>query len=409
MAAIAEDIDQRRDVGNLLFDQRGSDLPLLQRLGEDGDQHQLLDAETGIDGLDAVTEKLRQPSRIADGFGKTGAEMLARVVDAMHEKVAAPRAEAVFGKASRELADQPAHIFGDGLRCADRLGKILRDLHQLRRSDRLDRFGDAAKHLIQPARGLRPEPQRQRRTRHGRELANRIDTEHAQALDDLRRQPQGDDRQVDDRLHHIVHRHDSRFRRQQPGERMRGAPGVAHGCASRQPAAAQHIDEARHEQRFAAVQVISTFRINDETVGTIDRDNRAILPERPERQPFQRSRILGWRCVDHEKIGDHGLRLAGSHANAQAELQCGGIGGRDPAFRTAAGNDDQRLVSRQGFASVPSDPLRRELWEEDRYDPCHRGLQFRIRRIRRLSRASVPPASAPSRRRQQVVFPTARC
>ena len=144
-------------------------------------------------------------------------------------------------------------------------------------------------------------------------------------------------------------------------------------------------------------------------VGAIDSDDGAILPERPERQPFECCCILGRGCVDHEEIGDHGLRLAGSHLDAQAKLQCDGIGGGDPSLRSAAGNDDQWLVSRQGFASVPSDPLRRELWEVDRYDPGHRGLQFQIRHIRRLSRASVLRASAPSRRRQQVVFPTARC
>lgn len=99
VAAIAENVDERRDVGDLLFDQRGSNLTFLQRLGEDGDQHQLLDAEAGIDSLDAVAEKLRQPSRISNRLGKTGAQMLPCIVDAIDEEVAAPCTKTIFRKA----------------------------------------------------------------------------------------------------------------------------------------------------------------------------------------------------------------------------------------------------------------------------------------------------------------------
>ncbi len=146
----------------------------------------------------------------------------------------------------------------------------------------------------------------------------------------------------------------------------------------------QPIDEAGEEEILAALEVVRAFCIDHQAVGPVDGDDRAILPERPERQPLKRGCILGRRCVDHQEIGNHGLRLARRHADAQAEFQGCGIGSRDPALRSAPGDHDERLFSRQGFASASSDPLGRQMWEVDRYDPWHRGLQFQILRIRPL-------------------------
>ncbi len=68
LATVAVDIDQRRDVRDLVLDQRGGFLALLQRLGHHGDQGQLLDPETGLDLLRPVAKQLRQPGDIAHRF-----------------------------------------------------------------------------------------------------------------------------------------------------------------------------------------------------------------------------------------------------------------------------------------------------------------------------------------------------
>jgi hypothetical protein len=63
----------------------------------------------------------------------------------------------------------------DGFGRGDRLGEDAPDFDDVRRPDRLDRFGRPAERLIEPAADERAEPQRQRRSRGRLQIADLVE------------------------------------------------------------------------------------------------------------------------------------------------------------------------------------------------------------------------------------------
>ena len=100
--------------------------------------------------------------------------------------------------ASQSWAASLPDITRDGLRRADRFGEGAADLDQRFGADRLDRLGDPAGGLVEAAAQLGPEAQRKRCARLRQQIADAVEAEHAETIDQIGRKPQGDDRQAAD-------------------------------------------------------------------------------------------------------------------------------------------------------------------------------------------------------------------
>jgi hypothetical protein len=97
------------------------------------------------------------------------------IVGAAEQEIQAPRAEPPLLERCAELAHELAEIAVDGFGRGDRLGEDAPDFDDVRRPDRLDRFGRPAERLIEPAADERAEPQRQRRSRGRLQIADLVE------------------------------------------------------------------------------------------------------------------------------------------------------------------------------------------------------------------------------------------
>ena len=130
--------------------------------------------------------------------------------------------------------------------------------------------------------------------------------------------------------------------------------------------------------------MIGTFGVEDQPVGAIDGNDRAILAKCPERQAFQCRGVRSQIRVDHHEVGDKRLRLAGGHADAQAKFEGLRLDGRKPAPGAGFGDNDKRLVSRRAVPTGAPDAIRWQIGKEDRYGPGHHRLLIRTRHTRPL-------------------------
>ena len=123
LAAIAETVEERRDIDNRVLDQGRGDLLRLERLDEGSGQCQLLDTKAGIDGLDTGAEQFGELGRIARRLGHADADRLKRVVDTVDDKVGTAHAQSARLQMLTKLAGKLADIAGDCLGGRNRLGK----------------------------------------------------------------------------------------------------------------------------------------------------------------------------------------------------------------------------------------------------------------------------------------------
>ena len=99
------------------------------------------------------------------------------------------------------------------------------NLNQFGPADRLDRFGEASEHLVEPAAGLGAETHRQRCARRRREFGDALEAEPAQAFDEGGIEAQRGERQGRDHGVGLAGRDDHRGTRAETGECMGGADG----------------------------------------------------------------------------------------------------------------------------------------------------------------------------------------
>ena len=241
---------------------------------------------------------LSQSSRVMRLASRSGRPVptrtrLGAVVDAMADEIEPARAEALQLQRVAELGGELADVAGDGLRRADRLGEGAADLDQP--SGRIGSIGSAmpADGLVEAAAELGAEAQRQRRARLRQQLADAVEAEHAETIDQLGRKPQRRDRQAAD-----IGRGASRLGDvARPGAEARQgvgrAPGVGDGGAGAKADAGELVDQGRKHGGLAAMQMIGAGGVDDDPVGRIGRDDRREALQHPERQPLQRLGVGG--------------------------------------------------------------------------------------------------------------------
>lgn len=155
----------------------------------------------------------------------------------------------------------------------------------------------------------------------------------------------------------------------------RGDPG--HGEAP---------DQALQHDGFAAVEVISACRVDDEAVRRVWSHDRRIAEE-PHREAFKGLVVGYWLGILHDKSRHQDLCLSDGHAGAQS----GGLGRsirrqHHPPVPVAANQDERRLSRRRRVASLPPKPVCGPVRQEERDDPCHRTPPTRNLHFRPLGR-----------------------
>ncbi|MNI47356.1 hypothetical protein D3C73_1018710 [compost metagenome] len=177
VATVSIDVDQRRNVGDLFFYQRGRFLDIFHRLRDDGDKGQLFDAEARLDLFRPIAKQLCQPGDIMGRLDRAGADGLPRAIDLFDDQIGTAHAKSAFLQLLDQLDDQPADIFVDRLGSSNRFGKRAGNLDQLGRADRFDRLRRAPKHLIEPTADLRTEAKIQGRACRVGQLAYGLEAE----------------------------------------------------------------------------------------------------------------------------------------------------------------------------------------------------------------------------------------
>jgi len=249
-----------------------------------------------------------------------------------------------------ELADELGDIPGYGFGCGDGLGEGAAHFDEIDRPDRLNRLGGLAEGLIDAAADFGAEAQGERRPRLREKVADHIETERPQGGDGRRGDAQRRERQ---RLHYgcaVSVRCDLRGI---AGQSVRSAPCVGDRAPSRNPGHGKPADEAVQHRTFAAMEVISASRVDDDPVRRIGSDDGSVSEE-PGREPVER---LGVACrvgVLHDEAGRQDLHLGDGHADAQARSVGGGVSRQHhPPVPVAANQDERRLSRRRRVASLP--------------------------------------------------------
>ena len=167
--------------------------------------------------------------------------------------------------ASQSCADELADIARDGFRRADRLGEGATNLDELRRPNGIDRLAEPSQGLVEAAAEFGTEAQRERRAGLCRQFPDALKTEDAKAVDDILRQAEGGDRQIENRPGALARRDDEDRTRGKTRKRMGGAPAVgergAGGDARRCRAARPYrLDHGV----FAAMQMRRAGNVDDD-------------------------------------------------------------------------------------------------------------------------------------------------
>ena len=224
--------------------------------------------------------------------------------------------------------------------------------------------------------------------------------------DDLPRKAQQRYRQLLDGAHGLTDRHDDRIPTDGPGAGMSRAPRVGNRDTGSKLLGQELVGDLRHHWQFATLQVIGAFGIHDNAIDPIDRDDRGIVRQSPERDPLE---CCGIRCrirIDQHQAAEQRLRFCRRHADMDAGFSGGCAGGRHPALRTAPGNHGDCLFRRNGGIGA-TNAIRRQIREIDRDNPCHRTPLRETQHIHPLSRASVPATIGAFRHQALAAPPTA--
>ena len=276
LASVSIDIDERRDVGDVILDQSRRFLRLLQRLGQNGDQRQLLDPEARLDLFRPVPKQFCQPGDIAHGFGCSRPDRLSRAVDLLDDEIGSAHAQPALLELINQLSDKAPDILVDRLGSPDRFCKGFADFNQLRRADWLNRLGNTTEHLVKAAADLRTEAKRQRRAWRVGKLADRLETEDSQVRDNLCRQAQQRYRQLLDGAHRLAGRNDDRLATDRPGAGMSRTPAIGDRHTGGELSRQELVGDFRHHGKLAALQMVGAFGIHDDAVAPIDGDDRRI-------------------------------------------------------------------------------------------------------------------------------------
>ncbi len=153
-ASVSIDVDQRRYIGDIVLNQGRGFLRFNNGSARTATRVSFSipkPARSFRSGPETVSSARRYHGRL----GGACANGLSGTVDLLDNQVGAAHPKAALLKLIDQPDDEAADIFVDRFGGANRFGEGFRDFDQLRRSDRLDRLGEATKHLVETAADLR--------------------------------------------------------------------------------------------------------------------------------------------------------------------------------------------------------------------------------------------------------------
>ena len=356
----AQSIDQMRELG-VLIQRRKAGLRWVETLGHQGREPQHVETEPGIAGIAQHGETVGKQTAHALGIAhrRTGAEF-----DAMHGAVGAEQRDLKKPRPLPAPLEQPIEIARKLLDGAehvgfkrDRIGKTALHQRGRDRQTRLDRLILAAERLVDPADELNPETGGERGARTLQHIADVLEPDLRQRIDDLGRKSQRGERQRRERCAHLGRRHQAYF----SFAEMRHREGTAERIGDRDPGRKtlrrEPRDQIATERLLATEQMRTTGDIERKTIGRREPDQRgeAVAPVGDcVQQTLVRVRI----GVFDGKRGIHGARVGECHAGLEPQARRGVVERRDAQRRLDRSNNNERLISRRGRGT--RDPIGRE-------------------------------------------------
>src|SRR6185437_3065018 len=121
---VGKTVDQSGEIGAVVARRLAIETELRRRKFFDalGRQHQILDAEAGIDLLDLLLEQTPEMARVARREGRPDRNALDAAIDAIGREAETARAEPLLAEAPRQMLQQFAQRCGDRFRRQNRLG-----------------------------------------------------------------------------------------------------------------------------------------------------------------------------------------------------------------------------------------------------------------------------------------------
>jgi hypothetical protein len=243
----------------------------MERLGQRRGQPHGLDAEAGFDGLDPVAQQAREPLHVPRRGRRPDPYRPNPVVDPAEQQIQPARAQPPLLERGAEQDHQLAQIAVDGLRRGDRFGEDAPDFDDVRRPDRLDRFGSPAERLIEPPADERTEPQRQRRSRGRLQIADTVESELAEPGDHVRIEAQRPNRYPGQDLGRPACWKDAPLVGGNARQRVGCAPRVRDGEPCPHPGCSEASGDVGKHGFFASMEMIGTGGVEDQSVGRIGR------------------------------------------------------------------------------------------------------------------------------------------
>jgi hypothetical protein len=246
----------------------------MERLGQRRGQPHGLDAEAGFDGLDPVAHQAREPLHVPRRGRRPDTHRPNPVVDPAEQQIQPAGAQPPLLERGAEQDHQLAQIAVDGLGRGDRFGEDAPDFDDVRRTDRLDRFGSPAERLIEPPADKRTEPQRQRRSRGRLQIADTVESELAEPADHVRIEPQRRSREPCQHLGGPAGRNDGRLVGENARRRVGRSPGVRDGDPRPHPRRSEPLSDVSQHRRLAPVDVIGAGGVENQSVRGVRRNDR---------------------------------------------------------------------------------------------------------------------------------------
>ena len=135
-----------------------------------------------------------------------------------------------------------------------------------------------------------------------------------------------------------------------PRQRMCGTDRVGEAGARGDRRRLQARQQIAQQRRLAAVQMRGAGHVDQQTIGRIGRDYRAVAAQRPRRQSLKRGGVSRRIARRDMQTGNPRLRLGERQARLHSERLRGRVGGCHDAPPAVMAGDHQRLVRRRRFA-----------------------------------------------------------
>src|SRR5690606_24442663 len=219
---------------------------------------------------------------IAHRLGCADADELHGAIDQMKQEIEPARSQTLLFKFTAKCINELADITGDCFRCTDRFTEDAAHLNQFWRTNRIDRFSDTSKRLVEPPGDFRTKTQDKRGPWLIHQLTDGLKAQCAKSNNRLAIKPES--RQWQRTQHRLAltleDNHGAPV--QEARCRMGGTPAVGNGRPGFTPRVLKLLYERFKHQSLTAMQVLRSCCVEDEAIGRISGNVRRDPLQSPE-------------------------------------------------------------------------------------------------------------------------------